>query len=297
MKIAEIVVISGKGGTGKTTLTSSLIPYLNDVVIADCDVDAPDLDILISPKVIEKEDFFGMEKAEIDYNLCVKCGVCKNSCKFLAIDNEISINTTKCEGCSVCTVVCPTNAISMVKGKTGDLFHSESSYGEMFHARLLPGEEASGKLVAEVRKKAKKFAKENDKKVILIDGSPGVGCNVISSIIGTNIAIIVVEPTVSGIHDLKRVYELISKYPIKPYVIINKYDVSLEKTNELEKFCFENNIEIGLKIPFDKRVVKSIVNKKIPSIVEKEFFEKIGFLSFLTKLKEYIKKMGVDLND
>lgn len=297
MKIAEIVVISGKGGTGKTTFTSSLIPYLNDVVIADCDVDAPDLDILFSPKLIEKNDFFGMEKAKIDENLCIKCGVCREKCRFLAIDENIRVNSIKCEGCAVCTVVCPVEAIKMAKGKTGDIFHSYSDFGHMFHAKLLPGEEASGKLVAEVRKKAKKYTKENNKKILIIDGSPGVGCNVISSIIGTNIAIIVVEPTVSGIHDLQRVYELLSKYPIKPYVVINKYDISLEKTKKLEEFCSDNSIDIALKIPFNKKIVESIVNKKIPSLEERELFEEIGFFSFLTNLKEYIKKMGVDLNE
>lgn len=297
MKIAEIVVISGKGGTGKTTITSSLIPYLNEIVIADCDVDTPDLDILVSPKIIEREDFFGMEKAKINYDLCIQCGLCVKNCKFLAINNKIKINIPKCEGCSVCTIVCPQKAIKMISGKTGNLFHSKSSFGEMFHAKLFPGEEASGKLVAEVRKRAKKFAKENEKKIVLIDGSPGIGCNVISSVIGTNIAIIVVEPTVSGIHDLKRVYELISKYPIKIYVIINKYNISLEKTKELEEFCLKNNIDIGMKIPFDKRIVKSIINKKIPSLEEKEFFKEIKFFNFLIKLKQKIKEIGVDLNE
>lgn len=285
MGVYEFVIISGKGGTGKTTFVSSLIPYLDDLVIADCDVDAPDLDILIQSTLKREEDFFGLEKATIDQSKCIQCGKCINSCNFSAINKNIEINLLKCEGCSVCTVVCPTNAIQMIKSKTGTFYQSTSKYGEVFHAKLIPGEEASGKLVSKIRKEAKYFTKNNSKKYIIIDGSPGIACNVISSIIGTKKAIVVVEPTISGVHDLKRVYELLSKYPIESFVVINKYNLSLKKTKEIESFCKENNISVGLKIPFDKRIVQAIVEKKIPSIKEKEFFENIGFFEFLEKLK------------
>lgn len=290
MKPIEIVVISGKGGTGKTTVTSSLVPYLKNVVIVDCDVDAPDLNILIDAKKEEKEDFYGIEKAKIDKDICIECGRCKEVCKFDAIDATINLNEMRCEGCAVCTLVCPTSAISMVKGKTGELYSGDSGYGKMYQAKLLPGEEASGKLVAELRKRAKKYAKDEKKDTILIDGSPGIACNVISSIIGTDIALIVVEPTISGIHDLKRLYQLISNYPIECFVIINRCDISFEKVKEIEEYCREQNIEIGLKIPFEKKIVNSIVKKRIPSLEEKTFFEQQGFTNFIDRLENIISK-------
>lgn len=288
MRPIEIVVISGKGGTGKTTVTSSLIPYLDNVVIADCDVDAPDLNILINGEKNIKEDFYGIDKAKIDKNICIECGKCQQICKFDAIDSMINLNDMKCEGCSVCTLVCPVSAINMVKSKTGELYYGNSKFGKVYQAQLLPGEEASGKLVAELRKRAKRYAREEKKDIILIDGSPGIACNVISSIIGTNVALIVVEPTISGIHDLKRLYELISNYPIECFVIINKYDISMERTREIEEYCKNQEIKIGLKIPFEKKIVESILNKEIPSIRERDFFENIGFFKFIDKLKDII---------
>lgn len=284
MNINEIVVISGKGGTGKTTLTSCLIPYIKNVVIADCDVDAPDLDILFKSKVERKEDFEGLEKAFKDTSKCISCGKCYEVCKFQAITEDILFKKIKCEGCGVCKIVCPVGAIEMQKNKTGDLFITDSDYGKMIHARLIPGEEASGKLVAKVRKEAKNFAKENNIENIIVDGSPGIGCNVISSIIGSKKVIIVCEPTYSGLHDLERVYALVSKYPIEVFVVINKFDISEEMTEKIENFAKENNINLGLKIPFNKKIVESIVEKKIPSLKEREFFESIGFLDFVEKL-------------
>lgn len=276
MKINEIVVISGKGGTGKTTLTSSIIPYMDSLVIADCDVDAPDLDILLEPTLNSKSDFHGLKKAFINEELCNHCDLCEAVCKF---------SIKFCEGCGACTIVCPKNAIEMVDSITGHLLNSTCSFGNIFHGKLIPGEEASGKLVSKIRKEAKSFAKKNNLKNILIDGSPGIACNVISSIMGVSKAIIVVEPTVSGIHDLKRVYQLISKYPILPIIVINKFDLSLEKTEEIETYAKENSIDIGLKIPFNKKIVEAIVKKEIPSIAQREFFENIGFFNFIETLK------------
>lgn len=288
MKLNEIVVISGKGGTGKTSLVASIIPHISDTVIVDCDVDAPDLDILIQPSLEEKIDFFGLKKAEVDIKKCIKCGKCIKNCEFSAIELglDIEINQLKCEGCSVCSIVCPVGAIEMKEFKTGEIFESNSKYGKMFHAKLIPGEEASGKLIANVRKKAKEFAIKNNKKNILIDGPPGIGCNVISSIIGVKKAIVVTEATVSGLHDLKRIHELLLRYPIEIIVVINKYTFSLEKTEEIEIFCKKNKIEIGLKIPFNKKMVESISDLQIPSIVEKNFFKEISFFEFLEKIKE-----------
>ena len=284
MNINEIVVISGKGGTGKTTLTASLIPYLDDLVIADCDVDAPDLDILLDPKIKSTRKYIGLKKAVIDNEKCIKCGLCEKHCKFSAISKDIVLNSSKCEGCGVCEFVCPVNAISMVDAVVGEVYNSSTEFGDFVHARLIPGEETSGKLVAEVRKEAKALAILNNKKNIIIDGSPGIACNVISSLTGVNQAIIVTEATFSGLHDLKRVYELAKQLNLKVHVVINKFDLSPHHSEMIEKYCLENNIIVGLKIPFTKKIVKSIVSKTIPSIGEKEFFEKIGFFKFINDL-------------
>lgn len=285
MDINEIVIISGKGGTGKTTLTASLVPHFERIVLADCDVDAPDLKILFEGKNKSTENFIGLEKAVIDNSICIKCGLCKEKCKFDAISEKIEIINSKCEGCSVCEFVCPANAIKMADAVIGQLFVSDTAYGDMVHARLIPGEETSGRLVSEVRKRAKKIAKEMDRKTILVDGSPGIACNVISSITGSKKIVLVTEPSFSGLHDLKRVYELTQKFRLPVYVVINKYDLSLEISKEIENYCNENSIKLSLKIPFNKDLVKSIVNKKIPSVEEKEFFDSLGFQEFIKELK------------
>lgn len=280
MEIKEIVVISGKGGTGKTTITSSLIPYFQDIVIGDCDVDAPNLQILFNPQNSEKESFYGMKKAKLDKELCIECGRCYEVCRFDAVENP-----KKCESCSICEYVCPVGAIKMVNNEAGEIYVSETKYGKMVHACLFPGEENSGKLVAEVRKKAKKIAQEENKKYILLDGAPGVACNVISSLTGVKKAVIVTEPTLSGLHDLERVLELIERFRIKPYFVINKYDLSLEMANKIEEFLKDKGFEVSVKVPFDKRVVNAIGRKEIPSVVEKELFQKLGFEKLAESLK------------
>ncbi|MFK4785713.1 ATP-binding protein [Fusobacterium sp. MFO224] len=284
MNINEIVVISGKGGTGKTTLTSCLVPYIENIVIADCDVDAPDLDILFNSKIEKTENFSGLDRAHLNEDKCIKCGKCYEVCKFGAITKDIQFKEIKCEGCSVCKVVCPVGAIEMVENKTGEVYLGDSKYGRMIHAKLIPGEEASGKLVAQVRQQAKKFAKENNVRNILVDGSPGIGCNVISSIMGAKKVIMVCEPTYSGLHDLERVYELVSNYPIQVFIVINKFDISLEMTEKIEEFAKNKGLKVNLKVPFDRRIVNSIVEKKIPSLKEKELFEKIGFFEFIKEI-------------
>lgn len=285
MEINEIVVISGKGGTGKTTLTASLVPYFQNTVIADCDVDAPDLHILFDHKTKEKKDFIGLKKAVLNKEKCIDCKKCYKSCRFDAFTEDITLDPGKCEGCGLCEFVCPVNAISMEDAVVGQISVSGTSYGDMVHARLIPGEETSGKLVSEVRKRAKKIAETEEKTTIIVDGSPGIACNVIGSITGSKKVIIVTEPTFSGIHDLKRVYELAKRFRLKIYVVINKYDLSLTHCQEIEEYCKEMGIDMALKIPFDKKMVKAIVKKEIPSIIEKQFFKDLGFFEFIEKLK------------
>ena len=281
MEIKEIVVISGKGGTGKTTVTSSLIPYFKDVVIGDCDVDAPNLKILFNPQNTVKEDFFGMKKAQLNKKLCINCGKCYEVCRFNAVNNF-----KKCESCGVCEYVCPVGAIKMMPNKAGEIFISDTEYGKIVHACLFPGEENSGKLVAEVRRKAKQTAKEQGKQFVILDGAPGVACNVISSLTGVRKAVIVTEPTLSGLHDLERVLSLIERFRIIPYFVINKYDLSEEISQKIETFLTERNFSVSVKIPFDKRIINAIKQKNIPSVKEFELFEQLGF----SKLAEELKK-------
>jgi MinD superfamily P-loop ATPase len=286
MAVNEIVVISGKGGTGKTSLTASIIPFLEKAVIADCDVDAPDLHILMHPEDISSEQFVGTQKAILDRDKCINCGKCYNYCQFNAISESIVFNPMKCEGCGVCEAVCPANAITLEDTVVGDLFHGETLYGPMVHARLIPGEETSGKLVSLVRNKAKKIAEDGGYKTVLIDGSPGIGCNVISSITGANTVIVVTEPTMSGLHDLKRVLDVTEKFSGKSYVVINKYDLSPQMCSDIEKEAEYRGAPVILKLPFSRNMVMAITKKRIPSLAEKGFFQKARWDDFIGILKK-----------
>ncbi|NOZ48183.1 MAG: AAA family ATPase [Chlorobi bacterium] len=273
----EIVVISGKGGTGKTSITASLA-YLGgkDLVLADCDVDAADMHLLMQPEKIKSEDFYSGLLAKIDPELCTNCGICANVCRFNAIpviNNQHIIKPLDCEGCGYCEKVCPEKAIIMEEQNVGFWQISNTRINnKLVHARLGIGAENSGKLVAKVKNEAKQLAKTDNKKYVLIDGSPGVGCSVVSSLSGANYVLLVTEPTVSGIHDLRRVYTLVKKFSIKAGCIINKYDLNYAKTQEIIDYLQEENIEHIASLPYDEIFIKAIHSGKTIVEYDKEYF-------------------------
>ncbi|NFO39843.1 (4Fe-4S)-binding protein [Clostridium botulinum] len=251
----ELVVLSGKGGTGKTTIATSLAELVDDVVRIDCDVDAPNFYMFYEGKDIEKTKFLGSKKATIDENLCIKCGKCESVCKFDAI-KDFNINAFLCEGCGACTLVCPQKAINLEDEKTADTFVSELDRGIISRAEMEIGSDGSGKLISYLRKNGKKFNK--DEKLIVVDGSPGIGCSVISSITGSDVALIVTEPTKSGLEDLMRVVALCEHFGIFTMVCINKFDINEDMSKNIENFIIEKNISLAGKVPYDDVVMKSI---------------------------------------
>ena len=258
-KPKEIVIVSGKGGTGKTTLAINLSSIVSDKLIMDCDVDAPNMHIVLKPKIVKEEKFFGGYRYEIDEDLCTGCGKCFELCNFDAIlkkGEKFFIKESSCDYCGVCHYFCEFDAINKEERLSGYFYISETRFGDFLHAKLIPGEENSGRLVSKIRS----IARENfvDKKYFLIDGPPGIGCSVISSITGTDLVIIVVEPTKSSIHDLERIWKLTRHFNIKSTVVINRFDVNLELTNEIKKFCDKNNILVPGTIPFSKDVKNSL---------------------------------------
>ena len=262
----QILVISGKGGTGKTTLTAGFSSISKNAVIADCDVDAPDLHILLKPKILKKIPFYALKIPVKDWSKCIKCGRCRDVCRFGAIDKNLNILEFKCEGCSACAFICPQGAIEMIDRRAGEIYISDTRFGPFIHAKLNIGEEASGKLVTEVKKIARQIAESENRDMILIDGSPGIGCPVIASLSGVDIALVVTEPTLSGIHDLNRIVEVARHFGINTAICINKFDINEENTRRIEKFCSKNEIPILGRIPYDENVVRAMI--KLKSIVE-----------------------------
>jgi len=261
MMATEIAIISGKGGTGKTTFSAAFAALAETIVIADCDVDAPDMHILLQPDVKQTLEFQSSKVATIDKDLCTECGICSENCRFGAA-HAPEINAIACEGCGVCAYLCPEKAITMKDRVSGILHSSETRFGPMSHAKLLPGEGNSGKLVTDVRRQAQEVAKERGIDRILIDGSPGIGCPVIATVTGISLGVIVTEPTMSGIHDMNRVAELLGRFRVPAAVIVNKYDLNLENTEKIRKYCDENGLLLLGNVPFDSSMTKSMVAAK-----------------------------------
>lgn len=267
----EIVVISGKGGTGKTSITASFaVLEKENLIVADCDVDAADMHLLLEPDFGQSEAFYSGEVASIDPGLCTGCGECVNVCRFDAIsvnDGIYEVQNVSCEGCGYCARVCPVDAISNSPEHVGEFYLSEIKTGtRMVHARLNIGADNSGKLVAQVKSEAKELAHKNKKDFVLVDGSPGVGCPVVSSLSGAAFVVLVTEPTVSGFHDLKRVYELVKKFKIPAGCIVNKADINREIVKKIEDFLEEENISYLAKVPYNEEFTAAMTRGK--TIVE-----------------------------
>jgi MinD superfamily P-loop ATPase len=261
----QITVISGKGGTGKTVITAAFAALVKHKVMADCDVDAADLHLLLHPRIKEAHEFKGGRKAKLNEGICTNCGRCIEVCRFGAIsqrESRIAIDPVSCEGCGVCALICPVEAIQMEENLSGEWYVSDTKYSPMVHAKLGIAEENSGKLVAVVRQNARVIAEKNGLDLVIVDGPPGIGCPVIASITGVDLVMAVTEPTLSAISDLERVLTLVRHFKIEPVVLINKYDINLENTEKIEKFCEGENIQIVGRIPFDNTFTQAMVEGK-----------------------------------
>ncbi|MEE4365569.1 MAG: ATP-binding protein [Desulfotignum sp.] len=261
----ELVILSGKGGTGKTSLTAAFAGLAPSLMLCDADVDAADLHLIMSPDIHETHDFVGGNEAVINQDMCTGCGTCKELCRFDAVsesDEKFVVDALNCEGCGVCVDLCPESAIDFPQKTCGQWFVSATRFGPMVHARLGIAEENSGRLVTLVREQARKRAREKHIELILTDGPPGIGCPVIASMGQASAVLIVTEPTVSGIHDMKRVGELAAHFKIPAMVCINKYDLNLDQTRSIEKIAKEKNIALVGQIPFDPAFTQAMIQCK-----------------------------------
>jgi len=275
----EITILSGKGGAGKTVVTAAIASFATNAVFCDNDVDAADLHLIFKPQIKEQSNFISGNVAVINQEKCTKSGLCEVNCRFGAIQGNGNkkpvVNEFHCEGCRLCERLCPEKAIEMLKKENNSWFVSDSRFGEFVHARMGPGEENSGKLVTQVRNEAKKIARSTDAKYIINDGPPGIGCTAISSITGTDVVLLVTEPSVSGLHDLKRLFELTQSFGVSAFAVINKYDINKEITEETEQFLLDAEVPLLGKLPFDLEVVESIVNgKSMPEFAPHSKFTK-----------------------
>ncbi len=265
----ELAVVSGKGGTGKSSITAALAVMKQKLLLADCDVDAANLYLLFQPEKTLEQVYVSGHTAIIDKDSCTNCGLCMDYCRFDAIhriEGEVQISGISCEGCFLCSRICPEQAIRMEPEDRSRLYAGNFRYGKMVYGRLFPGEENSGRLVNLVRQQARDIARENELDLILLDGPPGIGCPVISTITGVDKVLIVTEPSVSGLHDLQRIHELCRHFGLSQTVVINKYDLNPDMCTEIERYCREQGLKLQAEIPFDPQMVEAMV--KGQSILE-----------------------------
>jgi len=262
----EIVIISGKGGTGKTSIIAAFAALAENKVLCDADVDAADLHLIMHPKINEQHDFESGRTAIINQDKCTECGLCRDLCRWNAISEEFVVDSIECEGCGVCCYFCPEEAIDFPLNTCGEWYLSDTRFGPMAHARLGIAEENSGKLVVLIRQEGKKLAEKKHLDLLLTDGPPGVGCPVIASLGGATAVLIVAEPTVSGRHDMERVAELAAFFKIPAMVCVNKFDLNPDMGEAIEAFSKERNVKVIGRVPFDPSFTKAMVQGK--TIVE-----------------------------
>jgi MinD superfamily P-loop ATPase len=261
-EVKELIVISGKGGTGKTSLLGAFASLAENMVLCDADVDAADLYLILEPEIKEKQDFQEGHRAVIDPEKCTECGLCRELCRFNAISPEFHVDPIDCEGCGVCVHFCPADAIEFPRKTCGELFVSETRVGPMVHARLGIAEDNSGKLVTLARQRARKVAQNKGLHLLLTDGPPGLACPVIASITGADEVLIVTEPTLSGHHDMDRVVELANHFEIPASVCINKYDLNRDMTDTIESYARDRGLPVIGRIPFDPAFTEAMVQKQ-----------------------------------
>jgi len=261
--VKQITVLSGKGGTGKTTVTAALAQLMGEVIIADCDVEAPNLHLLLNPEVNRNYPLSVSSKAVIDQELCTECGLCQEECRFEAIQDS-TVKPFLCEGCGLCRHLCPVGAVSMLEQEGAEVFLGDTDFGPMVWASLAMGEEASGKVVSQVRMEAQAISAEGGPELVLTDGSPGIGCPVIASVSGSDLALMVTEPTLSGRHDLERAMEMAAFFNIPSLVCINKSDINPEEAERIKDLCLSKGVEVVAEIPFSDALAESARQARPP---------------------------------
>jgi MinD superfamily P-loop ATPase len=285
--IKEITILSGKGGTGKTSITAALASIVRNAVFCDNDVDAADLHLIFKPVIKEKFSFSSGSKSLIDTTRCTNCGLCSNYCRFDAIKINSSgfpeVNHYKCEGCRLCQRVCPAEAITLIESDNNHWFISETRFGPLVHAKMGPGEENSGKLVTKIRQKAKDIASETKADFVINDGPPGIGCSAIASVTGSDAVLLVIEPTLSGLHDAIRLIELVKSFHIPVFALINKFDINVKISKKVKIYLSENSIPLLGELPFDVNIVNAMIEEK--NIVEYAPDEKITSMLFSAWIK------------
>ncbi|KPK94784.1 MAG: (4Fe-4S)-binding protein [Anaerolineae bacterium SM23_ 63] len=263
----QLVILSGKGGTGKTSVAAAFSHLATEghdqisAVLADADVDAANLELVLAPHILEREDFWGGQVAKIGQAPCISCGDCVDVCRFDAIHESgglYHVDPIACEGCAACVYHCPYEAITMEKQIAGQWFRSESHYGPLFHAELYPAQENSGKLVTLIKQRARLLALDEGHELVIVDGPPGIGCPVISAASGADLALIVAEPSVAGVHDMQRILRTTEHFGVRALVCINKSDLYPEGSAEITSYCYDHNFEVIGTIPYDIGVTEAM---------------------------------------
>jgi len=263
--VKQVVILSGKGGTGKT-ITAAALSHLASlempIVLVDADVDAANLELVLNPQKLEDHEFRSGQLAVIDEEACTSCGRCAEVCRFDAIivGESYRVDPLNCEGCVSCFYQCPVEAIKMEEPLSGEWYRSDTRYGPLFHAHLFAGQENSGKLVTMVKQQGRLLALDEERELVIIDGPPGIGCPVISACSGADLALLVTEPTVSGVHDLERVLATTSHFGVEALVMINKCDINPTRADEIVDFCRKLDVKVVGRVPYDDIVTEAMVH-------------------------------------